>query len=366
MRQKGITLVELMIALVLGLIIVAGVIQIYVSNKQAYRVTDAQSQLQDSARFALDTLTRDIRSAGFTGCRSVNNIDVISIAKATIPPNVGVGANLIAAMAPDIILSGHEATGANVWSPALPAAINGTVISGTDVISIQSGRSCDGNLVANTLNTDGPIQIVLPNSCGVSPDSLLMISDCTHAHIFRAESVSNSGNIQTISFSDGDGNASNDNNQATHLCKNYPSLPHAGACNDSADDKTYDFDSELFLFNNVTYFIRQGENGNPALWLFNNNAGVSGNNPIEIAANIENMQIEYGVGGGVYERANTLSTVDRENLVSAKIHLLAVTSDQNLTTSAQSLEFNGANINLGDGRLGRVFTTMVGVRNRMQ
>ncbi|MGK2914322.1 MAG: PilW family protein, partial [Porticoccaceae bacterium] len=65
--QQGLSLVEVMVSLTLGLILIAGVGKIYLSGKQTYRMQEAQSRLQESARFALEILTNDIRKAGFMG-----------------------------------------------------------------------------------------------------------------------------------------------------------------------------------------------------------------------------------------------------------------------------------------------------------
>jgi len=51
-RQQGLTLVELMIAMVIGLILIAGVIQIFLSSQQAYRTQESMSRIQESGRFA--------------------------------------------------------------------------------------------------------------------------------------------------------------------------------------------------------------------------------------------------------------------------------------------------------------------------
>ena len=42
--QRGMTLVELMIALVLGLVVTSAVIEIFLSSKQMYRVQDAPTR----------------------------------------------------------------------------------------------------------------------------------------------------------------------------------------------------------------------------------------------------------------------------------------------------------------------------------
>ncbi|NJD05254.1 MAG: hypothetical protein FIA97_02010 [Methylococcaceae bacterium] len=63
--QRGISMVEIMIALVLSLVLSAGVIQVYLSSKQSYRTQEGYSRLQENARYAMETMTRFIRLAGY-------------------------------------------------------------------------------------------------------------------------------------------------------------------------------------------------------------------------------------------------------------------------------------------------------------
>lgn len=62
-HQRGLTLVEMMVALVLGLILAAGMIQLFIGTKQTYRFYDALSRIQENGRFALDSMANDIRMA---------------------------------------------------------------------------------------------------------------------------------------------------------------------------------------------------------------------------------------------------------------------------------------------------------------
>lgn len=64
-RQNGFTIVELMVAMVISLILLAGVSQIFLSNRETYRVQSSLSRLQENARFAIDLLRSDISMAGF-------------------------------------------------------------------------------------------------------------------------------------------------------------------------------------------------------------------------------------------------------------------------------------------------------------
>ena len=66
-HQHGLTLLELLVAITLGLAVVTGTIQIYLGTSQTYRVQEAQSRIQENGRFALERLNREIRMAGLGG-----------------------------------------------------------------------------------------------------------------------------------------------------------------------------------------------------------------------------------------------------------------------------------------------------------
>jgi len=63
-HQKGLSLVELLIAMLLGLILTAGALQMMLSSQEIYKTTDTLSRIQESGRFTLNFLTKDIRMAG--------------------------------------------------------------------------------------------------------------------------------------------------------------------------------------------------------------------------------------------------------------------------------------------------------------
>lgn len=72
--ERGIGLVEILIALVLGLVVVLGITQIFVSSKQSFVMQDASARMQEDARYALTRITQDIRAAGVFGCFPVASI----------------------------------------------------------------------------------------------------------------------------------------------------------------------------------------------------------------------------------------------------------------------------------------------------
>jgi type IV pilus assembly protein PilW len=64
-RQAGFTMVEMMIAMTLGLLLVVVIGQVFVTSKESYRTTEDLSRLQENARFAVTQLSRSIRMAGY-------------------------------------------------------------------------------------------------------------------------------------------------------------------------------------------------------------------------------------------------------------------------------------------------------------
>jgi type IV pilus assembly protein PilW len=88
-RVRGYSLVELMVALVLGLMILAGLIALFKSNRQVSATSQSLGDVQDATRTAFTMLARDIRLAGNTPCGAppVSTVQLISN-KQVDPSNV--------------------------------------------------------------------------------------------------------------------------------------------------------------------------------------------------------------------------------------------------------------------------------------
>lgn len=72
--HAGFTLIELMIAMILGLVVIAGVASVFLAGQRSFRTNDALSEVQDSSRVAFELMARDIRDAGLTGCSNQGGI----------------------------------------------------------------------------------------------------------------------------------------------------------------------------------------------------------------------------------------------------------------------------------------------------
>lgn len=64
-RLSGFTIVELMIAMALGLFLVAGVVTLFLNSRQSFSQDENTARLQDEARFAMQELARDLRMASY-------------------------------------------------------------------------------------------------------------------------------------------------------------------------------------------------------------------------------------------------------------------------------------------------------------
>ena len=72
-RQYGLSMVELLVAMALGLLLTVGALQMMLASQQLYDTTDSQSRIQENGRFALDFLSREISKAYY----QTNDVEVV-------------------------------------------------------------------------------------------------------------------------------------------------------------------------------------------------------------------------------------------------------------------------------------------------
>lgn len=62
---KGFSLVELMVAMVLGLLITAAVTQLFLTNRQTFNLQQGLASVQEQGRFAVNFLSKEMMTAGY-------------------------------------------------------------------------------------------------------------------------------------------------------------------------------------------------------------------------------------------------------------------------------------------------------------
>ncbi len=361
-NQNGLTLIEIMVALVIGLILTAGAIQLFIGNQQTYRSETALAGLQQNGRFVMETLAKDIRMIGYSGCTSRENITMNYIANAT-PPQDLTGNNAE--------LAGSDAQGSGAWLPLRPAGMTTMATdmaaltqNTTDTLTIQRAHQCGAALTSTVLDTDNTVPIFAPNQCNFQANNPIMITDCTRTDIFQIDTnVTDIGPVENMTFSAAA-------NTATKL------------------SNTYETTSFVYRLLSNTYFIAPSQidptvaaaNAEPAIWMarWNPDNTIGMQDPtdfqyVEIVDGIEDMQITYGTDTGGDEYAETYVTannvLDWTTVRSIRISLLLRSAD-NITIQPQTIFFNGQNRNAlpgpQDNRLRVVYSSTVSIRNQLK
>ena len=77
-HQRGVTLIELLVALVIGLFLVVGMLQVFVGSRQSLDVIRAQSSMQEAARFGFNFMAKATRQAGYLNAGAMTNNDLFA------------------------------------------------------------------------------------------------------------------------------------------------------------------------------------------------------------------------------------------------------------------------------------------------
>ncbi|WP_179061219.1 PilW family protein [Pseudomonas taiwanensis] len=75
-RQAGLSLIELMVAILLSSLLLLGVVQIFSNSQASSRTNTEMARLQESSRVALEILKRDFRRLGYQGCASPSDVSI--------------------------------------------------------------------------------------------------------------------------------------------------------------------------------------------------------------------------------------------------------------------------------------------------
>ena len=73
-QARGFGLIELLIALALGLVLVLGVVQVFVGSKQTFVLQRTAAGFNEDARYLASRLSRELRMVGMFGCLDLNRL----------------------------------------------------------------------------------------------------------------------------------------------------------------------------------------------------------------------------------------------------------------------------------------------------
>jgi type IV pilus assembly protein PilW len=363
-RQFGFSLVELLIAMTLGLILVTGMIAVFSGNKRTGEMTSEMANMQESARYALQTISEDLRSAGYQGCLGLDQGQTEDITDEEVLKNTRFF---------DTAATGSVVVDSNNWVPApvleydIPASPQ--AVPGTHTISMLGGNRNKAPLVVPMQDgagrADPTVDLIVGGNLRAGVGSPVIISDCATSRLFTVTDIMPVGLNWAVSH------GVSGNKTGT--------LDQAFGTNGTLGQV-----SVIPFFSNI-YFIgdtgTQTENGDPVTALYQQSYPFDPitNPPTELMQGIENMRVSFGIqdrtGQVQYVTADDPAFIPGR-VASVQIGLLMTswdriaTQDDNNTyvlagqpIPAASNSIDG-NTHAADRRYRLAFNTTVKVRNR--
>ncbi|MEQ8515867.1 MAG: PilW family protein, partial [Chromatocurvus sp.] len=356
-------------SLVLGVFVVGGVLSVFVGGLETFRMTDSLSRMQESGRYSLERLRRDLRQAGFFGCRNTltqenprneGPLDPGLIRNTLNPAPSGGSDPLDFEFDFGTPLVGYEATGSvddASWTgvasmtdapldPQSLSLITGTLVPGSDIVvmvrAVGSGLRVDAHPGGNP---PGSANVQVAANNGLQQGDIVFATDCESGGIFA---ITNANPDTSGSLVHNTGN-SDPGNYTKALGRTF-----VGA--------------EIFRIERAVYYVAESATtGRPSLF----------RNDEEIAENVEQLQVVYGVDASFDTRVDdyltaqeiaTSATVTMDNVLAIRADLLISSGEEdNFTERAAELTFAEGTFtaDADDRRLYRAFIATVGVRNRM-
>lgn len=333
-KQKGLSLVEIMVAIALASVIIAGIIQVFQSNRQSYNLTEGLVRVQENGRFAINYMNRVLRGVSNYGCipspdGAVNNVQ-IHLANTRLTEMTAIQNNA-------------PGTGAQqMRSTADGAAVAGTFdLPDTLTLLVGDGREAR---VESLVAGSSPAQLNITADAAFAAGDYVLVSSCQVGDFIRL-----GANTAGTVIEDG--------------------------TNSLRTDFLTRGDTEITVegVQAITFFV---QDDSLRIETLNTNTG-NRTAAQELLSGIENMQIRYGVdrtGDEVADYFDNITAVinedDIDRVVAIEINLLAISgsaaegASEAVTSSAQTITLGGQTATFNDvDRLRRAFQSTIALRN---
>ncbi|PID60959.1 MAG: hypothetical protein CSB44_08780 [Gammaproteobacteria bacterium] len=350
-EQQGFSLVELMVAMVIGLMLIGGMVTVFHGHRRSAELNSSLATLQEYGRFALDGMVRDVRMAGFQGCTDAS---VAATILADDPPTTDFVESAISA----------AVVGSASWDPGLPPGFTaptstGVPVAGTHALIVQFGNP-EINAI-KPMATAGHDIVVKGDAPRIATGDYALVSNCQVADIFKVTAVSG----KTIKHGAAGNSGSN------LLSAPYGQSP-------TEDAMVTRFESNIYYIGNTG---RTDSSGNAVLSLYRQSLPYT-NAPIEMVEGVTNLRIRLGfrdrTAGGAIEFVTPDDADTADGRVEAVQIGLLLRSRERLSDQDDKRSFNLAgdtisaaasenamdNTYASDRHLRLAFNASVSVRNR--
>ncbi len=365
---RGFSMIELLIAMVMGLSLAAGVMQVYVGNSQTERDQQARARMQENGRYAIHFLARELRMAGYLGClASLEQSDIHNMLGAPPPsfqPDVGLQGWEAVDTGPGDIAPGSNNVAVVVTTAGGWATSGGNVMDATsavpdsDIVRVWSASGTGATI--NSISAGGAMTVVNSGIVDIEDGDLLLLSDCERADWVQACSVQEIGGGASI------------NSLLSSGCVpgNVTSQPLGTGAG-----------GELVKLQGTMFYV--GKRGNvatnpPALFQRELSRMAVAGPPQELVEGIQSLQVLYGINADNDNKKSVDAYVtadevgDWSRVISVRISVLVQSIEDGLMPAPQAYVFNGVSYDgeAGNGarpddhRLRRVFTSTITLRNR--
>jgi len=340
--NRGFSLIELMLALALGVVVTAGIVSLFVGNNQTYTLLSGQSRMQENARFAVDFIGRSARAAGYRGCAP----EADKIFKTL---NGAWNQLFEFDITTPIQAFNYTGTGVTVndWTPALtnlprkgaPGSIDLT--SGVDAAKLAPNSDIlvlrhvevPGVRIAAIVQSDQAPTVEVPaGGLNFSDGQFVAINNCEQATVFRlGQIVSPSGPIATLRRDGASVGAGLYQNVGAAVSLSPSGVPY-GQANNAQGSAVGRVMTEIY------YVAQAPDPTNPAVQRTNNrNQGVwslwrktSEDPPVELIEGVEALKVLFGIDttpGNNVNAANQYVTFNNVGANAIRALRVAVTSD---------------------------------------
>jgi type IV pilus assembly protein PilW len=317
-----------MISITLGLILMAGVVQMFVSSKSVFTTQQSMSRIQETGRLAIEFLSRDIRMAGFYGCfRAEKELQNDTLVIDSLYGNFSEAIRGYASKTNLTETEREYLTGAEIQAD-------------TNVLVLRSASPTPR--IINAANTDETLQVFSTqakiNGCvdGLCEGDAAVVSDCFRARVFEVEKLTPVSTNLTVEHPD-----------------NW----------DIASDLTANYSSgEVLPMNTTSYFIATGVGGAPSLW-----QKLNQKDAVEVLEGVENITYKFSTeDNATYREASLIGDDDWSLVNSVRIFVVARSIENNAVPEPQPYVIDGATTTpvSPDRYMRQVFTATVGLRSR--
>lgn len=355
-RQTGLSLIELMIAITLGLVLMTGVSQIFLSSKVVFSTQQGLARIQETGRLAVDFMSRDISAAGYYGCHrpipttlpfTPEMLNGIPLVIGGLHGNFDVsliGFNSIATMP-----GGVGASVGNLGVGVTPEPANDILVVRSAPLEGFTVTSSDTQNLIMAVPAATLLVPPLPCAGNLCAGAAVVVSDCTQARVFQIPAVAGSLTLSAAGL------------RLNHPV--WPPLPRDGR--DGADFRAL---SEVRPLNTTVYFLgrRPGAPGTTEISLWQR---TNLQNPVELLEGVEQMRIRYATTtNAIFRRASDLNANDWPLVSAVRLELVVRSIENNVVSEPQPYTFDGALVNPAvadplDRRMRQVFITTVAKRN---